>query len=438
MVLAMGLAAARFAFCAPGAGAQVTPPAFVATTDATGVLVNLTIPGAPVTSTPVDSGGPTAQAALDSVGDTGAYAAFPDPGSFVVSLPGLLAGLLGTGLASLPPIPTPALPSYPFEVTATSLAPQVSSGAGPYQISASATTSEAAASSTAGLQTAEAGNAALLTSSSSVTTETDGSVVATATASIDGLTIGPLTIGQITSTATQTLSPVGTSTQQPSLSISGALIGSLPVSMSTTGLTVGASSLTLPVSSSVSSLLNHFGMTMTMLTPQFVDGTLTGPAVQITVPVNGKADGVGTGGGAATLTLGFTAVSLGGSGSGTAGEDENTNPSSETGVGNPNESNPPSIGSSPVGEGFPTPTSGAGSSSVVPLSSEPSTATGARPLTASRGSPVRSTPVDYATIGTFDIRDAYLLFIITALAVFATAQMVRRRGVREPWTSSGS
>ncbi|HEY0397116.1 MAG TPA: hypothetical protein VGF00_01930, partial [Acidimicrobiia bacterium] len=71
-------------------GVQVTPAPFTATASAMGTRIKITIPGGPLTDTPVDAGGPTAQATLDSLGTSQGYAAFPDPGAFVLSVPGLV------------------------------------------------------------------------------------------------------------------------------------------------------------------------------------------------------------------------------------------------------------------------------------------------------------------------------------------------------------
>ncbi len=54
----------------------------------------------------VDGGGPTAQAALDSLGESTAYSSLPYPGATGVALPGLISTLSGK-----------SVPSYPFYVT---------------------------------------------------------------------------------------------------------------------------------------------------------------------------------------------------------------------------------------------------------------------------------------------------------------------------------
>src|SRR5712692_9172800 len=63
--------------------------AFSGSAAAGGVRVTVNVPGAPLTDTPIDGGGPTAQVVVDSIGTSSGYAAFPDPGQFVLSIPGL-------------------------------------------------------------------------------------------------------------------------------------------------------------------------------------------------------------------------------------------------------------------------------------------------------------------------------------------------------------
>src|SRR5438094_180719 len=96
------------------AGDTASRPPFSGSAAAGGVRATLAVPEAPVTNTPVDGGGPTAQVQVDSLGTSTGYAAFPDPGQLVVSIPGLAVGLLSGGPGGVP-IPSP--PPYPFAVS---------------------------------------------------------------------------------------------------------------------------------------------------------------------------------------------------------------------------------------------------------------------------------------------------------------------------------
>jgi hypothetical protein len=159
---ALGLAAAILLVPGAGAGrAQVAagPAAFSGTASALGMELKLQIPGFPATDVPVDAGGPTAQAAADSLGSSTGYAALPDPGQFVTTIPGLVTGLLASGAAGFPPVHLPPLPNYPLFVQSdVNSAPNASFGAGPYQLSAKSAQGSSQASGVGGLQTGILGN----------------------------------------------------------------------------------------------------------------------------------------------------------------------------------------------------------------------------------------------------------------------------------------
>src|SRR5438445_6738615 len=102
--------AAIAAACVLGAGGIALPrhasaeSSFNGVAGADGVRLTVFNATAPVAQTPVDGGGPTAQASLDSLGSSKAFASYPYPGDILIAVPGLLAGL--TGL--------PAPPGYPL------------------------------------------------------------------------------------------------------------------------------------------------------------------------------------------------------------------------------------------------------------------------------------------------------------------------------------
>ena len=80
--------------------------AFSGTASADGVRVSLTIPSFLIIENFVDGGGPSAQASLDSLGTSRAFASLPYPGETAVALPGLVGTLTGK-----------SIPAYPFYVS---------------------------------------------------------------------------------------------------------------------------------------------------------------------------------------------------------------------------------------------------------------------------------------------------------------------------------
>jgi hypothetical protein len=421
------IAAATFVIAASVLGlaengqAATSPPGFQTTAAAYGVQLNASLPGAPLSSSPLGSGGPSGQAALNSLGTGTGYAAFPDPGELVQSLPGLAAGLLAGGAAGLPPIHLPALPSYPFAVTATATNPSQAIGAGAYRIVASTNAAESKGLAVTGLQLSGAGNTALVASSSDVKVHGDGSVTSTATSDIQGLTLGPVTIGEITSTATESLSPDGIVTPSTSISVTGLRIGTLAVSLDTKGLNIAGNSVPVPVDGLINSLLKSQHITVSTLKAQSGPGLIVSPAVQITGPLPTKK--LGTAKGTFTLLLGMSTASMVATGpsAATTGDVGSSGSTGSLGTGG----TPGSLGSG--GGPSDIPPLG-GSSSLEPTTQPPSVAPG-------QGQPSALAPAAY--LGTFDIRNLYLLLCIVGAGAFLVAQLVRLIGVRGPWTSTG-
>jgi hypothetical protein len=409
--------------------ASAPPPGFSSSASAFAVLIDATLPGAPLTSTPLDSGGPSGQAALNSLGAGTGYASFPDPGAFIESLPGLGAGLFSSGAAGLPPIKLPPVPDYPFEVTANATRPSDSVGAGAYKISAFTNQNESQGTALTGLQISAGGNTALVTSTSDIKVHGDGSVVANAVSDIQGLTIGPVTIGEIKSIATETLTADGIVTPTSSIVIYGVRIGTLPVTVSTDGLNVAGSNVPVPIGGVINKLLKAQHISISTIKAQkFKGGRIVSPALQITGPLPTK--NIGTANGTYTLTLGSataaitasapvppTTGNLGGTGTlpgtGTTGTTGTVGGTGTTG----------SLGGGAVPPISPGTTTG-------PVT-QPSSPTVAPPANPSTGA---LKPAAY--LGTFDIRDLYLLLCIVGAGVFLMAQLVRLIGVRGPWTST--
>mgnify|MGYP001426172799 CR=1 FL=1 len=416
---------------APGLGhADPAPRPFQGSAESSGANVATSVPGFPVSNNPVDSGGPVAQANLNSLGTSEGFASFPDPGSVITSLPGLGAGLLSGGLAGLPPIDVPQAPSYPFEISSDAgTNPHQSAGAGPYNLAADSSLAFSQASATAGLQTGVIGNAALVTSKARVSVQGDGGVVATAVSDVQSLTIGPLTIGEVKSTATETLGPDGTIEPTTAMVIDGVAIGGLAVGISPTGLDLPGPTYPLPLNATLASLLSAAKISVTVLAAQSYPGRVVAPALRITGPVSVK--NVGSGPGSYTLTIGGASAAMLTSGLAEAPAtpvgaraDSPVGPSAATGATAPITVPPlPPAGSAAgVQQGAtPTPPSAlspvqAGSPSQTAVALGPESA---RPL---------------AVRDDFDITSLYLIVAVMAVVMWAAGQLIRLLGVRGTWT----
>lgn len=416
-------------------------PTFSGVSDASGVRINLTATGLPLTNTPVDGGGPTATSTADSVGGGQGYAAMPDPGQFLTSISGLAKGLLASGAVGLPPIPTsalPPIPNYPFYVTASSLNASDSIGDGtPYQIKTSCTDSSCSATAVTGLGLTGA-KAALLTSSSSVGPTSDGGALATATTSITGIDLGLVKIGKIASSATETMSPSGVITPTTSLSITALSIGGIDVGINTSGLTIGSTNVPMPLSLSdaLAKVLKLAGITLTIQAPEKTGNTILAPVVKLVFPFKTPyVQNVGQFDGAATLTLGYTTASLsgtpaapiptdtGGIGSGGLGGGGLTGGLLPGGTTNGVRGGLIDPGTSDL------PTNGSSAGDVPTDTTTSPTAGGSQPPP--------TTVAALVKYSQFDIGPIYLLFPLGALAFLFVAAFMSRSGLRS-WISSRS
>jgi hypothetical protein len=310
---------------AASAGADDVPlPSFNGSASAIAARMTLTAPGATVTDTPVDGGGPTAQAVATSIGAAQGYAAFPDPGALLVSAPGLASGLLAAGAGGLPPLPIGSLPDYPFAVSSDPTAnPDVKVGSGPYFLEASSRQGRASAHSATGVETGFAG-LGTADSKASVGPAEDGSaVVASAISEVSGISIGPLKIGDVLATATQTIASDGTVTPRSDLSIAGMYVGNSPVKVGPQGFNAAGQTHELDMNSGLADLLKASGITVSIVPAAHYDasGTVISPALQISFPFAMPIEipNVGQYSGTVTMTIGSAVAQMTGAGSGATG-----------------------------------------------------------------------------------------------------------------------
>ena len=216
----------------PAYGAAGYKGTFGAVASADAVRVTWIVPHAPASDTVLDLGGPSAQATLDSIGGSQAFASFPYPGENTVTAPALIAGASGGKIN---------LPSYPFWVgSAYPVAPKAESGSGPYAIKAESTDTTSESSASVGLDSN--GQASLgLAKSHALTVSAPEGVSADATTQVTGFAAGPLRIGEVLSSAKAVFSPDGTVQRTADTRITGAMVGDTPVAFTSKGLVVGSS-----------------------------------------------------------------------------------------------------------------------------------------------------------------------------------------------------
>ena len=384
---------------AAGAAAAARPTSFSGSASALGFRATLTIPGFPIADSPIDGGGPTAQAALDSLGNSIGYAAFPDPGPIAVAVPGLVAGLLAGGAAGLPPIPLPQLPPYPLAVTATPGTGEQTVGDEPYLLTADSLDTGASGRALLGVAPSGVGRTAVVESVSRVAVEDDG-VVATAEVSVEGLTLGPLSIGEVRSSATQRLDSTGTVASTSTLVITGLRLGGLTFDLTPEGLSVAGAIVPLPVADLLTSVMDQSGITFEFLPSEEYPDRVVSPAVRITMPI--KNSGLGTGDGNLALTLGYSTAMVSAAVPGAVA------PPPAAAAPNVSVSEPLALGGRPVA---------------------------AAPLSDSGGALVAAVPATSFDISTFEVDDRYLVVVGGALAVLLVGRGIRFLEGERRWTS---
>jgi hypothetical protein len=388
-------------------------PAFDASAAADGLRIRLEVPGAPLTARLVDVGAPSVQAAAASLGTSRGYAALPDPGELVQSAPGLAVGLLNQGAAGLPPIALPTLPPYPFKVVSDINGEQHPRlGEGVYELAADSVEDRASASATGGLQTGVAGNIATVRATADAGYRDDGTVVATGTTDLQSLTIGPLSLGRVTSTATATLKD-GAVQPTSSLHISALRIAGIDVAIDDKGLQLASVPVPLPIGSTLAGLLEAAGLDVRFMGAQTFDDAVIAPTLTITTKVD---TGIGVEPGTLTITIGGATATLTG----------------------PTATDQPGVVDSGSGiDGGSAVDLSGGTGGLVPSvgSDLPDLVAGDLPHrpTVSSG-PVSSNRNDLEPVGLFDIQSTYLALAGCAAGLYALGQLIRLLGVR--WIST--
>jgi hypothetical protein len=404
----------------PIASAAATDASFDGASSAYGLRINESVPNGPVADTVLDAGGPTAQATLSSLGNGAGYAALPDPGTFVLSIPGLLAGLAQFNQD---------LPDYPLAVSASSTTPQQDVSTDGYAIKATLGNDSATGSAGAGLgRDATLARGPLVTSDASVKRQVDGSVTSTATSVVEGLTLGPVTIGRITSTATRTLSAAGVLSTSSNLSVTNVRVDGTPVQAPQPQQGSGSSPFSF--GPAVDPVLKPLGISFQTLAAQKLGDTIVAPALVLTgsFPVDPAHKDAGTG--TYHLILGQATARLVGSAAPTFGTGGPAGTATTT---------PPASGSVPAGTTLIATGPSAGGVTAGSVSGQQA---GLPTVAFIPGAPTRATDAQIqaaltAMKDSFDVGGLYVILVIAGVVTFVVAQLVRMRGVRAAWTSSG-
>ena len=272
--LALGVAAsALVAGVLPGgfAGAEPFVGSYAASANADGVRLTFIAPKASLSDTAADVGGPSAQATLDSIGTSRSFASFPYPGETAVTSTGLVRTLSGV---PVPDYPLYANADYP-------IVPSREVGSGIFALKAESAARRSAAVASVGLAVEGAGTLGLVRSTAS-TDATGEAVVSEARSVIESLSIGPLRLGHVVSTARVLLGPDGQLTRQSGTEVVGATVAGTDVAITPDGLKVGATAVGGPPAAPVGDILAKAGITVELVKAQQLPTGVAAPAVRIT------------------------------------------------------------------------------------------------------------------------------------------------------------
>jgi hypothetical protein len=271
VIVAAALAVAGGAAGTASAGAAGFAGSYFASAVADGVRLTFIAPSASLSDTAADVGGPSAQATLDSLGTSRAFGSFPYPGETAVTSTGLVRTLSGV---PAPDYPLYANSDYPI-VT------QQEIGSGIFALRAESGERRAAGSASVGLAVEGAGTLGLVRSVAT-TDATGDAVVSEAASTIEGLSIGPLRLAHVVSTATVSLGPDGQLTRRSATDVVGATVAGTDVTIAADGLHVGEGAVPAPPAAPVNEALKQAGITIEFVQARDLPTGVVAPAVRIT------------------------------------------------------------------------------------------------------------------------------------------------------------
>ena len=244
---------------------------YQASAAADGARLSVTIPGATVVDQVIDGGGPTAQAAVDSLGNSSALAAQPYPGELAIIGPGLGASLIGA----------PQPPAYPF--VAASRHPstpeqKVEPNPG-YSLVARSTESASEASARSGA--ASDTTKMLLTQATATVKAAPDQIVAEASNRVEALTVGPLSIASALSSARVVGKPGADAERQSSLVVNGVTVNGQAVGFTDAGFVTPGGATPLPPSDPLLKALSSAGVAVSYLHPETTPTGVVAPGLRI-------------------------------------------------------------------------------------------------------------------------------------------------------------
>lgn len=363
-----------------------------------------------------DVSGPSAQAKLDSLGDSEGFAAFPYPGDTAVSGPGLVVALAAPQLG----VPAPQLPSYPLAARSQYPAPRdVAVTWGPVQLSAHSAERSSSGHAVGGAGDSGGNSVGFTVAGSSVSVAESGTLISDATAMVEAVTLGGiLRIGAMRASAHVEAPSTGRPTATSAFSVEGVTVAGTPVGLDDQGFVMAGTHQPLPPSSSLAQALAASGISVAYLEPATDGGGVQSGGLSITVPQRTPNGNLVT----VTYTFGVVRADI-------FSQALPSRPLS-TGPLSPSSQRPRTAANSP-GSRLST-AAGAGETADNPLATDISRATAldrgmSRRVPASARRGVRTS--------TTSVMSVYLLIVVGAVMALGGSLALRLFAVRLLWTS---
>lgn len=231
----------------------------------------------------IDGGGPTAQAGLDSLGESTAFSSLPYPGATGVGATGLVSTLSGK-----------SLPSYPFFVSSQNPSnPEVTVRQPGYLLHAKSGSDRSEAQTEAGVTTT-AGDE--LGSFSHASVEFLGGTVTSLGEARTRLAVGAFELNGSFSRAVVTVAPGGQVTKTSAFEASAIHLGDLVIGVTDEGLVAGPQNAPLDPARQVSQAITEAGVTVKFLPAVETADSILSSGLEISmeraIPNVGSARGV--------------------------------------------------------------------------------------------------------------------------------------------------
>ncbi|HYH49381.1 MAG TPA: hypothetical protein VEG38_07510 [Acidimicrobiia bacterium] len=249
---------------------------YAATASADGVRVGMAVRRFLVVEQFLDAGAPSAQAHVDSLGNSVAWAAYPFPSDLVISVPGTVAGFGPPGLPAVPEYPLYASATYPTRGSAEV-------GSESFALQAKAEEQAATSSARAGVMAGDV-RVGVSQSSSSAARSADAAVRAVGESTVENFAVGDvLRIGRVHSRAEAGTRPGEAVSRTGQTTVAEVTIGGHAVSVGPGGLATPGGNTPLPDGAPARQALADAGVGLRYLAPVETDNGVVAAGLEVTL-----------------------------------------------------------------------------------------------------------------------------------------------------------